>query len=151
MPRSRLGRTRLGQRPMRIEPLKRGRRALRLAPLVDVVFLLLVFFMLVARLERHQAIVVEPPAEAGAGSLRGSVLVRLGADGGVDLNGRPLPLEALPRALAPLLRREPEPAVLVQPSPTAALQSLVRVIDVLTGAGAERVTLVAPPAAPASP
>jgi biopolymer transport protein ExbD len=132
---------------MRIEPLQRRRRALRLAPLVDVVFLLLVFFMLVARLERHQAIVVEPPAETGAGALRGSVLVRLDADGRLDLNGRPLLLDQLPQALAPLLTREPQPPVLVQPGTAAALQSLVQLLDVLSGAGADQVTLVAPPTA----
>jgi biopolymer transport protein ExbD len=132
---------------MRIEPLQRRRRALRLAPLVDVVFLLLVFFMLVARLERHQAILVEPPAEAGAGALLGAVLVRLGVDGQVDLNGRPLALDQLPQAVAPLLTREPEPHVLVQPSAAAALQSLVQLLDVLTRAGADKITLVAPPTA----
>jgi biopolymer transport protein ExbD len=132
---------------MRIEPLERRRRPLRLAPLVDVVFLLLVFFMLVARLERHQAIVVDPPAEAGVGALRGSVLVRLGIDGQLDLNGRPLVLDQLPQALAPFLRREPQPPVLVQPSTAAALQSLVRLLDVLSGVGADQVTLVAPSAA----
>ncbi|AGA91507.1 biopolymer transport protein [Thioflavicoccus mobilis 8321] len=119
---------------MHVEPLARPRRGLRLAPLVDVVFLLLVFFMLVARLETPQAIAIDPPAAPG-GTLAGTVLVRVDAAGRLDLNGTPTTLAGLPEALAPLRAHDPAPRVLVQPAPGLPLQGLVRVLDALAAAG----------------
>lgn len=129
---------------MRIEPLVRTRRGLRLAPLVDVVFLLLVFFMLVAHLEVPQAIAIEPPASTGNGALQGAVLVRLGAQGRVDLNGLAIDVDNLASEIAPFLTRDPLPRILVQPADEAPLQALVQVLDRLTLAGAEGLTLIAP-------
>ncbi|WP_200255554.1 ExbD/TolR family protein [Thiococcus pfennigii] len=119
---------------MHLEPLARPRRGLRLAPLVDVVFLLLVFFMLVARLETPRAIPIDPPA-AGGGGLAGAVLVRVDAAGRLDVNGTPATLAGLPEALAKLRARDPEPRVLLQPAPGLPLQGLVRVLDALAAAG----------------
>ena len=129
---------------MRIEPVERRHRGLRLAPLVDVVFLLLVFFMLVSRLEVPQTIHVEPPSKAGGGSLQGAVLIRLDADGHLDLNGLEVNIDRLPGEIAPFLVKEPEPRILVQPAQSAPLQALVKVLDVLKGAGAGHLTLVEP-------
>lgn len=129
---------------MHIEPLERPRRGLRLAPLVDVVFLLLVFFMLVSRLEVPRAIDVEAPAEAGGGSLQGAVLIRLQEDGRLDVNGTGIEIDQLPGEIAPFLAKEPEPRFLVKPTHETPLRALVRALDLLKGAGAENLTLVAP-------
>ena len=129
---------------MHIEPVARRYSGLRLAPLVDVVFLLLVFFMLVSRLEVPQTIHVEPSSKAGGSSLHGAVLVRLDADGHLDLNGLEVDMHRLPGEIAPFLVKKPEPRILVQPAQRAPLQSLVEVLDVLEGAGAGHLTLVEP-------
>jgi len=129
---------------MHIEPLRQSRRALRLAPLVDVVFLLLVFFMLVSRLDVPQTLLMQAPSEGGAGALQGAVLVRLGADGGLDVNGRSIEVERLARVIAPFLDKDPEVPVLVQSAPAASLEDLVQVLDRLRGAGAEELRLLEP-------
>jgi biopolymer transport protein ExbD len=129
---------------MRIEPLARPHRGLRLAPLVDVVFLLLIFFMLVARLDRPSSITVEPPSETGDSALQGAVLVRLGAEGRLDLNGRAVDVDNLANAIAPFLARDPKPRIVVQSAYDVPLQALVQVLDRLKIAGAEDLTLVEP-------
>jgi biopolymer transport protein ExbD len=129
---------------MQFEPIARRHRGLRLAPLVDVVFLLLVFFMLVARLDTPQTIAVEPPSERGGGALEGAVLIRLGADGGLDLNGSAIEVSDLQHQVAPFLDRDPETRFLVQPAFEAPLQGLVRVLDGLRTAGAEDLILLDP-------
>lgn len=127
---------------MHIESQLRPRRGLRLAPLVDVVFLLLVFFMVAARLERPLAIAVEPPAASGRGALTGTVLVRLGQEGQVDVNGLPVAIPGLPAAVAPFLERDPATGFLVQPAEKASLASLVLVLDTLEEAGVAKITLL---------
>lgn len=129
---------------MHIEPRERPGRGLRLAPLVDVVFLLLVFFMLVARLETPQTISIEPPSMAGGGVLEGSVLVRLGPQGRLDLNGLVMDVDRLATEVGPYLRREPQPPILVQPADGVRLQALVQVLDALKRGGAEDLTLIEP-------
>lgn len=129
---------------MRIEPIERTHRGLRLAPLVDVVFLLLVFFMLVARLNMPQSIAVEPPSEGGFDAPRNSVLIRLGPDSGLDLNGRAIDISDLPSEIAPFLDRDPETRILVQSAYETPLQGLVQVLDSLRTAGADDLTLLEP-------
>lgn len=129
---------------MRIEPLRRSRRALRLAPLVDVVFLLLVFFMLVSRLDVPQTLIVEAPSQGGVGALQGAVLVRLEADGSLDVNGRLVGLDRLADAITPFLDKAPDVRVLVQSAREASLERLVRVLDRLRAAGAKDLTLLEP-------
>jgi biopolymer transport protein ExbD len=129
---------------MRIEPLDRPHRSLRLAPLVDVVFLLLVFFMLVARLETPRTIAIEPPFEAGGGSVKGAVLIRLGPRGELDFNGQAIDVERLPAEISLFLARDFQQRILVQTASSAPLQALVQILDLLNAAGAEHVTLVEP-------
>ena len=117
---------------------------MRLAPLVDVVFLLLVFFMLVSRLDVPQTIAVAPPSAAGSGALQGAVLVRVADDGDIDLNGLPIDIDALPDQIASFLERDPDLRVLVQVAKHAMLQDLVHVVDRLRTAGAEDLTLIEP-------
>ncbi|ESQ11368.1 MAG: biopolymer transporter ExbD [Thiohalocapsa sp. PB-PSB1] len=129
---------------MHIEPIQRRRRGLRLAPLVDVVFLLLVFFMLVARLDMPQTIAVQPPSASSGGTLRDSVLIRLGPDGRVDLNGSALEVPELRERIAPFLHQDAKTRFLVQTAYDAPLQSLVSVLDSLRTAGAQDLTLLEP-------
>jgi len=67
--------------------------ALELAPLVDVLFLLLVFFMVATRFpDPPGAITIERPAVSGQGAVpERAVRVTLSAEGAVALDGRLLP------------------------------------------------------------
>lgn len=87
-------------------PARPRRRRLPLTPLIDVIFLLLLFFMLSSTFLRFSAVEVTA-AKAGRGATAGtervtSALLRLGPDGTVTLNGAPVSAEALPQALATL-------------------------------------------------
>lgn len=76
------------------------RRALSLTPLVDVIFLLLLFFMLTSTFSRYAEIEVSS-ATAGAGEPGAATtrFLQLGT-AGVRLAGRPVPMETLARELA---------------------------------------------------
>ena len=73
---------------------RRRRSLISLTPLIDVVFILLIFFMLASSFSTDQAIQLAMP---GAGTTEGALpgsLVRVKRDG-LDLNGEPLTLDEL--------------------------------------------------------
>lgn len=117
----------------------RPRRRPSLTPMIDVVFLLLVFFMLAARFGQDQAI----PLAIGGGVSDWSGPPRLVEiyPEGQRLNGIPADPEALVTALAGLVTETTDPIV-VRPRDGASLQRLVDVMEVLSTAGFTGLVLV---------
>lgn len=125
---------------MKIAPLPGGtRRRANFTPMIDVVFLLLVFFMMISRFGGPEGM---PLALSGGGEgWQGPPrLVTVGADG-VALNGQPLAPEALAAALTPLMQAPTDPVV-VQAAPGVPLQRLVSVMESLRGEGLLTLVLV---------
>jgi len=118
----------------------RPRRRTNLTPMIDVVFLLLVFFMLVSRFGVDRALPLVVAGGAGAGWSGPPRLVDV-APGGVALNGVSLPPEALAAALAPLMQG-PGDAIILRPRDEVGLQALIAVMDRLGAAGFTRLVLV---------
>ena len=117
----------------------RPRRRPSLTPMIDVVFLLLIFFMLAARFGIDQAVPITM-AGGAAGYSGPPRLVDVAPDG-VALNGQPVALEALAQALRPLTQSRDDMIVL-RPRGTADVQRLLDVADVLRRAGFARLTVV---------
>lgn len=83
-------------------PAERGvwrPRRITLTPLIDIIFLLLLFFMLSSTFTRFAELPLMNAGGGAAGDGPPPVFLRLGA-AGLHLNGEPLSLEALPAALA---------------------------------------------------
>ncbi|MEL6336300.1 MAG: biopolymer transporter ExbD [Pseudomonadota bacterium] len=118
--------------------LRRGK--VGLTPMVDVVFLLLVFFMLAATYgEEANAIRLTPAG--GEGEVAEETLAYEGeprlvsiTPEKVRLNGFVTELQALPEALTPLMARESD-VVVLRAVDGATLQRVVEVMDLLRGAG----------------
>jgi biopolymer transport protein ExbD len=137
-----------GRAPFALAVVRPRRRAmLSLAPLIDVTFLLLVFFMLVTQFDRLAAIDVSvshsPPVElsseqAGGGARPGTVRLAVRADGALELDGRRLGgTPVLPAALEQAAARaageagDKPPLLLVEPDGDLPLQRLVAVLVAL--------------------
>lgn len=118
----------------------RPRRRPSLTPMIDVVFLLLVFFMLAARFGQDNALQLTAPAGGEARWEGGPRLVEVRPDA-VLLNGIQVAPEALGPALLPLLPR-PDAPVLLRADDATDLARLVAVIDSLKSAGLVRLLLV---------
>ena len=111
--------------------------------MIDVMLILLVFFMvtstylnldMIPMVDRAEA--EAPPANAtGDGS---TLLVRIGADGQAYLRGQPLD----PAAIAARIAADPLTSVILLPSTRATTQSLVSTMDTLTTAGVTRLRLM---------
>lgn len=111
----------------------------RILPLINVVFLLLIFFMVVGRLSVADPFRVEPPRSAnGAGAERGPTVLLIGADGQLALDGKPVETGALAAAITEL-RTE---AVRVKADGAASAGLVVGVLRTLREAGVERTQLL---------
>lgn len=111
----------------------RPRRRPSLTPMVDVVFLLLVFFMLAARFGAEGAVELSIGGEGGAEWQGPPRLVEV-ASSEVRLNGRDMAETALAAALDDLTESRADP-ILLRAAAGADLQRLTDVVGALSDAG----------------
>lgn len=120
----------------------RRRTLISLTPLIDVVFILLVFFMLASSFLNWRAIDLSlPPLAGGDKGLEGAMLVEVLPDG-LRFGARPMDLPAIAARVEARLRQEPEQRVFVRPAAGVPLQRAVDVLDRLTAAGARNIALM---------
>ncbi len=131
---------------MHFEPvgLKTRRRWLSLTSLIDVVFLLLIFFMLTTSFSQQRMLDLDMPAAQGKGksAWQGGSLVRVHSGARVDFNGHPLAVGEVADKTRKLLSLRPDARFIVRPDTGLPLQQVVSVMDELRNGGATRVTLV---------
>lgn len=124
-----------------LAPPVRRRPIISLTPLIDVVFILLIFFMLASSFLEWRAIDLDPPVQAAAAtSSDGAVVVEIDKEG-LALDGRPVTFETLAERVTAARADKPESPVLIQPSEGIPLQQAVDVLDTLQAAGIEGITL----------
>ena len=130
-------------RPRRRAARSGRRRALvSLTPLIDVVFILLVFFMLASSFLDWRAIDLSTPARSSADTaMEGAILVEV-LPARLRLSGDALSIETLATRVAAQLRERPDQRVLVRPAEGVALQRVVQILDRLAAAGATDVSLI---------
>ena len=118
----------------------------RILPLINVVFLLLIFFMVVGSLSATDPFQIAPPTSINgeAGDPRDIVLL-IGADGRLALDGKVTEPAGLQAAVAERLAAAPDQEVHVKADGGAEAVAVVAIMETLRRAGAERVRLMTIP------
>lgn len=139
---------------MRLNRKKRVGMIISVTPLVDVMMILLIFFMVTSTyLDLDMIPLVggdrpaggqsaPPPVTVAQVAESTSLLVRLSADGAVYVSGQPVSLSALSSVIQVRVSTRPSTPVLVLPSGAATTQSLVSLMDAIANAGARNVRVV---------
>ena len=120
---------------------RRKRSLISLTPLIDVVFILLIFFMLASNFLQFRSFELSAAGPSVSRSERPSGLVVAITPDGLRLDGRPVTLDALPAGVTQALAGTPGRSVLVRPAQGVPLQQAIEVLDVLRGAGVTSATL----------
>jgi biopolymer transport protein ExbD len=111
---------------------------LQLAPFIDVILFLLVFFLLTWNLSRYEAelSVSLPVAKKGEVSTRmpGEILVNVDKDGDIIVNRRKLDIAELQSILTQVTKDFPDQAVILRADAGTSYQNVIRVIDVCKAA-----------------
>jgi len=133
---------------------RKVRASLDLTPLIDVVFQLLVFFMLSSTFVVQSSIQIEVPVAEGSEALETkdlSITLQYG-DGGPDGNGRVYvdndeitSWAELSRRIAEEMESRPEAMVLIRPDSRIETGRLVQVLGIATSVGVERYGIAAEP------
>ncbi len=121
---------------MEIERRKRRHSHIDIAPLVDVVFLLLLFFMLTFNMAMEQAITIRLPRSETSEIQAGSrIMVAISREGLVFIQDQAIEIEALPA----VIRQQPDwsvdTPVNIRADQDVSVGLLVRVIDGVRNSG----------------
>jgi biopolymer transport protein ExbD len=118
--------------------------------LIDVVFFLLVFFMLIGRMDATAPFDVAPPvAVTGADMPAGGITISVAADGTIALDGETVAPENIERRVQSLLVAQPDILIRINAHREATLRSILPRIAQFEAMGARDVVLVVTP--PGSP
>lgn len=128
---------------MKIEQPRRHKARIEMIPLLDVIFLLLVTFILFSMtMTVHKGIRLELPGAATASVEREApITVSVRADGVVFLEGNPVDPPELSRQVALLHRQNPARPVMVSGDRKASYDRIIFVMDAVRSAGVEGVVL----------
>lgn len=127
---------RRGQRP-------REEMELNIAPLIDMMFILLIFFVVTASFVREAGIEVERPRAATAEPRKVNVVLAITADDRVFFQGREVEPGALRGILERLKGETPELHVVIAADRRSSTGLVIEVLDQVRLAGIEDVSLSA--------
>lgn len=120
----------------------RRRQIISLTPLIDVVFILLVFFMLTSSFLDWRSIELNTPGSSRGGErLEGTLLIDIRQDG-LRLSGETLSPEVLFQRITDLLAKKPDRRILIRPAEGVVMQETVWLLDNLAAAGVTDLSLI---------
>jgi biopolymer transport protein ExbD len=110
----------------------------QIAPMVDILLFLLVFFMLTWNFSRNEAEldVKVPAAQEGKETRRpaGEVILNVKKDGGIVMNRRPMSSEELLDTLSRIAKLYPDQAVILRGDENVNYRYVVDVLDICRAA-----------------
>lgn len=125
------------------------KRIISLVPMIDVLLIMLVFFMVTSTYLNLGMIPVVKSSDAtvspenfDAPAAGSPLLVRLNFDGQTSLGGQNTTSSNLVSVVKTRISQSPETTVLIWPSPRATTQSLVTLLDTLTISGVTQLRIL---------
>lgn len=133
---------------MYVQPPRPKNEDERILPLINVVFLLLIFFILTGKLTAIDPIEVTPPRSASEGVIDvQELVVVIGANGDLAFDGELIPQASLPNAVAERLGGDRAAQVWLKADSGADSVQVIAVMEILHEAGVERLKLLTAPVA----
>ncbi len=123
---------------------KRPRRVaeINLINMIDMLFFLLVFFVLTSSFTRETGIDINKPKAASSKSLpRQPLLIGVTKDGSIHINESPVSLKALGTVLKSYMSQDPDRAVVIVADRDAAIAKAVDILDECNLANVKKVSI----------
>lgn len=116
--------------------------SIQLAPLIDVLLLLLIFYIVTSTFRTHRGIRIDLPASETAEPAQAleKLVLAVGADGSFSLNGIPMDGERLERELIEMQREMPDSPLELRADEAAAYGRVVAALDAVRRAGIRDLT-----------
>jgi len=115
-----------------------------MGPLLDMVFILLIFFVITTNFNRETGVDVTRPSSQSAVSLgQKTILVGISREGTIHIHGRQVSSEALLGILSREVQQRPDASVVIVGDEGSTLGRSVHVMDICTRAGVSKVSVSA--------
>lgn len=117
---------------------------INLTPMLDVVFIMLIFFVVTTSFVKESGVEVNrPSAETAEVRARGNILLAIRPNGEIWMDGRAVDIRAVRANVERLRAENPEGEVVIQGDREAQIGLLVRVMDQVRLAGVSNVSIAA--------
>jgi biopolymer transport protein ExbD len=128
---------------MRLPRERAKREMINITPLIDVVFILLVFFMLAGSIEPEDAFAVSPTASTS--DTRGDIqdlVILVGEGGKIAINDRTIAREALEEEVRDILTSQPGVLIQLKPDADAQAKDVISIMEDIRNGGASYIVLL---------
>jgi biopolymer transport protein ExbD len=117
---------------------------INLTPMLDVVFILLIFFIVTTSFVRETGVDINRPTAATAEKKsKGNILIAIKPNGDIWIDNRNIDIRAIRANIQSLKARFPQSSVIIQSDQDARTGTLVRVMDQIRLAGVENISIAA--------
>ncbi|RLB10250.1 MAG: biopolymer transporter ExbD [Deltaproteobacteria bacterium] len=128
------------------QSLRGGSRTtdINIAPLIDLVFLLLIFFLVTTSFVKETGIDVNrPTASTAMPKEKGNILIGVDSDGRVFLEGRQIDIRSVQAHIERCLAENPEGSIVIVADKNSHTGIVIRVMDQCRLAGAKNISIAA--------
>jgi len=113
-----------------------------LTSLIDIVFLLLIYFLLTTNFLVEEGITIKlPDAKASAPQIKQEITVTVDEEGRAYMADQEVPLDQLYTRIKDMIGKDKDRLVIIKADKTVILNKAVKVMDIAKAAGASRLSL----------
>ena len=119
---------------------------INLTPMLDIVFIMLIFFVVTTSFVKESGIEVNrPSAQTAERKDRANILIAIAPNGEIWVDRRPVDIRSVRATIERLRAENPEGAVVIQGDREAQIGLLVEVMDQVRKGGVTNVSIAATP------
>ncbi|MEO1955995.1 MAG: biopolymer transporter ExbD [Gammaproteobacteria bacterium] len=119
---------------------------INLTPMLDVVFILLIFFIVTANFIKEPGLEVNrPDAETSSIQENAAILIAIGSTNDIWIDGRRIDVRQVKANITKLLADNPKGTVVIQADEKATADSIIAVMDQSREAGVYAISLASEP------
>ena len=123
---------------------KRKPMGIDMGPLMDMVFILLIFFVVTSTFTRETGVeVTKPQAQTASQLEKENIMIAITREGTIHINERQVDLLSLKDILLQIMAKTPDKEAVIIADESAMTGALVQTIDICTLAGVKKVSMAA--------
>lgn len=117
---------------------------INIGPLIDMVFILLIFFVVTTNFNRQTGVdVTKPKAQSAISQGQKTLLIGISREGTIHIHGRQISIDRLKTLVSQETSKRPDLTVVIIADQQASIGIAVQVMDQCTLAGAQKVSIAA--------
>lgn len=117
---------------------------INMGPLIDMVFILLIFFVVTTNFNRQTGVdVTKPKAQTAVSQGQKTLLVGITREGTIHVHGRQISIDRLKTLIGQETAKRPDLTVVIIADQEAAIGKAVQVMDQCALSGAQKVSIAA--------